>query len=142
MKPETLVERNLDEELLFITSRSSGPGGQNVNKVNTKVELHFNIMKSLRLSNREKQVISEKLRKKINRNGELILMSQTERSQLNNKKKVIKKFYLLLSKALTKKVKRIPTKPTPASKEKRIEVKKRRSEIKRSRRDSENSSNI
>jgi ribosome-associated protein len=142
MKPETLAERKLDEELLFITSRSSGPGGQNVNKVNTKVELHFNIMKSLRLSDREKRIISEKLWKKINRCGELILTSQTERSQLNNKRKVIQKFYLLLSKALTRKVIRIPTNPTPASKEKRIEGKKRRSEIKRSRRDAENSSNI
>ena len=139
MKPETLAERKLDEELFFIASRSSGPGGQNVNKVNTKVELHFNIMKSLRLTNREKQVISEKLWKKINRNGELILTSQTERSQSENKKKVILKFYLILSKALARKVTRIPTKPTPASKEKRIEVKKRRSEIKRSRHDSESS---
>jgi ribosome-associated protein len=142
MKPETLAERKLDEELFFITSRSSGPGGQNVNKVNTKVELHFNIMKSFRLTNREKQVILEKLWKKINRNGELILTSQTERSQSENKKKAILKFYLILSKALTKKVIRIPTKPTPASKEKRIEVKKRRSEIKRSRHDSESSLNL
>ena len=139
MKAETLAERKLEEELFFIASRSRGPGVQDVNKVNTKVELHFNIMKSLRLTNREKQVISEKLWKKINRNGELILTSQTERSQSENKKKVILKFYLILSKALARKVTRIPTKPTPASKEKRIEVKKRRSEIKRSRHDSESS---
>jgi ribosome-associated protein len=99
-------------------------------------------MKSFRLTNREKQVILEKLWKKINRNGELILTSQTERSQSKNKKKAILKFYLILSKALTKKVIRIPTKPTPASKEKRIEVKKRRSEIKRSRHDSESSLNL
>jgi len=137
MKPEVLADKNLDKELIFITSRSSGPGGQNVNKVSTKVELHFNVMKSLRLSDSEKQIISEKLRKKINHDGELIVMSQSERSQLKNKKKVIEKFYNLLSKALAIKTVRIRTKPTSGSKERRLEGKRRRSVIKRTRRDSE-----
>ena len=140
MKPEALVLRKLDEELIFISSRSSGPGGQNVNKVNTKVELRFNIMKSLRLSDREKQLLTDKLKNKINRNGELILMSQSERSQLKNREKVTKKFYFLLSKALTIKSIRIPTRPTSGSKEKRLEGKKRRSEIKQARKGSESSS--
>jgi ribosome-associated protein len=137
MRPEELAERKLDDELVLITSRSSGPGGQNVNKVNTKVELHFNIQRSVRLSDHEKQLISVELKNKINRNGDLILMSQSERSQLENKKRVIKKFYDLLSKALTVKKIRCQTRPTSGSKEKRIEEKKKRSEIKRLRKDSE-----
>jgi ribosome-associated protein len=137
MRPEELAERKLDDELVLITSRSSGPGGQNVNKVNTKVELHFNIQRSVRLSDHEKQLISVALKNKINRNGDLILMSQSERSQLENKKRVIKKFYDLLSKALTVKKIRYQTRPTSGSKEKRIEEKKKRSEIKRLRKDSE-----
>jgi ribosome-associated protein len=137
MKPEDLADRKLDEELIFTTSRSSGPGGQNVNKVSTKVELRFNVIRSLRLSYSEKQLISEKLRKKINRHGELIMISQSQRSQLKNKKKVIEKFYNLLSKALTIRSVRIPTKPTGSSQQKRLEGKRMRSIIKRSRRDSE-----
>jgi ribosome-associated protein len=139
MEPEALVQRKLDDEFIFSNSRSSGPGGQNINKVSTKVELRFNIIKSKSLSESEKLLISEKLRNKINRDGELIVVSQSERSQYKNKKKVIEKFYILLSKALTLKTKRIPTAPTGSSKEKRLEGKKRRSVIKRSRRDSETS---
>lgn len=127
----------MEEEFIFTASRSSGPGGQNVNKVSTRVELRFNVFKSLKLSEREKRIISEKLENKINRDGELIIVSQSERSQLKNKKKTIEKFYSLLSKALFIKPLRIPTRPTSGSKEKRLEVKKRRSVIKRSRRDSE-----
>ena len=140
MEPEVLAYRNLEDELIFTSSRSSGPGGQNVNKVSTKVELRFNVIKSMRLSDSEKELVSEKLRKKINRDGELILISQSERSQLKNKKKVIEKFYILLSKALSVRSKRIPTKPTGSSKEKRLEGKRRRSVVKRYRRDSEGSS--
>jgi ribosome-associated protein len=140
MNSDVLFQRNLDDELIFTTSRSSGPGGQNVNKVSTKVELRFNILKSLSLSESEKIIITAKLKKKINRAGDLIIVSQSERTQLRNKKKVIEKFYNLLSKALFIKPIRIKTKPTAGSKEKRLEVKKRRSVIKRSRRDSEASS--
>jgi ribosome-associated protein len=140
MEPEVLMYRNLEDELIITSSRSSGPGGQNVNKVSTKVELRFNVIKSMKLSDSEKQLISEKLRKKINHDGELILISQSERSQLKNKKKVIEKFYILLSKVLTIRPKRIPTARTGSSKEKRLEGKRRRATVKRYRRDSEGSS--
>jgi ribosome-associated protein len=140
MKPEDLTERNLEEEFIFTTSRSSGPGGQNVNKVNTKVELRFNVIKSLRLSDSEKQIISEKLRKRINRIGELLIVSQSERSQIKNKKNAIGKFYNLILKALINKTIRIPTKPSGGSKEKRLEGKKRRALIKRTRSSSKTSS--
>ena len=140
MSPEALVDRNVGDELIFATSRSSGPGGQNVNKVSTKVELRFNVIKSMKLSDTEKLVIAEKLKKKINHDGELILTSQSERSQLKNKKKVVEKFYNLLSKALTIKSVRKPTTPTVSSRLKRLEEKRKRSVIKRSRRGSDTSS--
>ncbi len=117
-------ERDFSSELHFSASRSSGPGGQNVNKVNTKVELRFHIASSSLLSDEEKALLLEKLAKKINGEGELILVSQTERSQMKNKEKVIEKFYSLLTRALISRKKRKPTKPSLASKEERLEEKR------------------
>ena len=119
-----MTDRDLNTELTFTASRSSGPGGQNVNKVNTKVELRFNIGESKLLSDEEKDLIRAKLRKKINSEDELIIVSQTERSQLKNKEKAVEKFYLLIGKAITQKKKRKRTKPSEESKEKRLEEKK------------------
>jgi Protein chain release factor B len=124
MSDTAQTQRNFDSEFVFNTSRSSGAGGQNVNKVNTKVELRFNVTASQLLSEKEKEIISQKLHNKINDHDELILVSQTKRTQLKNKEEVIKKFYILINKALTPKKKRKPTKPTAASKAKRLEDKK------------------
>jgi ribosome-associated protein len=124
MNPEELKIRNFENEFIYSTSRSSGPGGQNVNKLNTKVELRFSIGSSMLLSEEEKELISGKLAKKINREGELILTAQSERTQLMNKKAVTEKFYIVISKALTIQKNRRATRPTIASVNKRIEVKK------------------
>ena len=124
MEPETLKNRNLEHEFVFTTSRSSGPGGQNVNKVSTKVELRFNIAVSQFFSEREKQLLFSKLRNKINQKGELILECQTERSQIKNKENVIEKFYFLVAKALTIPKHRRPTRPTKSSKLKRMKTKR------------------
>lgn len=121
------------KELTFKTSRSSGSGGQNVNKVSTKVELRFDIENSLLLSDFEKNRIENKLKNRISNDGILILTSDTERTQLGNKKKVIELFFELIEKALKKPKKRIKTKPTKASKEKRLKNKKIQSEKKRLR---------
>jgi len=129
-----IKNRDFTDEFTFSASRSGGPGGQNVNKVSSKVELRFNVKISNLLSNEEKDTILIKLINKINNDGELILVSQTERSQLANKEKVIEKFYALISKALTVPKKRKPTKPTRSSKEKRLEGKKVKSEKKNLRR--------
>ena len=129
----SLKDRDFQNEFQFSASRSGGPGGQNVNKVSSKVELRFNVMNSNLLDNNEKQIIQEKLGSRINNNGELIMVSQSERSQLKNKEKVVERFYLLLNKALTPKKPRRPTSPTKGSKEKRLESKRIQSIIKESR---------
>ncbi len=136
MNPEELTGRNLENEFIFSTSRSGGPGGQNVNKVSTKVELRFNLVSTSLFTDSEKEIIFRKLKNKINKEGELILVSQSERTQLMNKKKVTEKFYVVVSNALTVPVKRRSTKPTFASKVKRLEEKKNRGNIKKLRKDS------
>ena len=130
---ETLKGRDFSSEFEFSTSRSGGPGGQNVNKVSTKVELRFKIRYSLLLNDVEKDIVLAKLSNKINKDEELILVSQSERSQLANKEKVIEKFYQLINKALTPLKKRKATKTSKQSKEKRLEGKRIHAEKKSAR---------
>jgi len=128
-------DRDFQNEFVFQASRSGGPGGQNVNKVSTKVELRFHIANSALLNDEEKAIISDKLINKINNLGELILVSQTERSQLKNKENVIEKFYVLINKALTPRKRRLKTRPTRTSVEKRLESKRVQAKIKATRKD-------
>lgn len=129
-----LVDRNFESEFKFSFSRSSGPGGQNVNKVSTRVELRFDITASALLKEDEKAVLLQKLANRINQAGELILVSQAKRSQLKNREIVIHLFYTLVEKALTSEKLRKRTKPTPASRLKRIEAKKMLAQKKDNRR--------
>ncbi len=126
--------RDFSAEFKFSASRSSGPGGQNVNKVSTKMELRFHVASSALLTDDEKLLVAEKLGSRINAAGELVHVSQSERSQLQNKEKVVEKFYLLLTRALTPRKERKPTKPSRASKEERLEDKRQLSEKKERRR--------
>ncbi len=123
-----------DSELTISFARSSGAGGQNVNKTSTKVFIHFPIGKSYVLSEEEKQRLRSKLAGKINNKDELVVSSEEERSQLQNRVLAIAKLNFLVSKALYVPKKRRPTRPTKASKIKRLESKKRRSKIKAARR--------
>lgn len=128
---------NLDlliKELSFRTSRSGGAGGQNVNKVETRVEVMLDIPNSYLLSDEEKVILLSKLNSKLSSEGVLRLVSQTERSQSGNKEKVLEKFRLLIEKALTPQKPRKATKISRAAKEKRLATKKRDSEIKQLRR--------
>ncbi len=133
MFPFEIIGRDFSKEFKFSASRSGGPGGQNVNKVSSKVELRFSVNESCILTEEEKEIIVAKLATRINNDGELIIISQSERSQLANKEKAIERFYALISKALTVQKKRKPTKPSKTSKEKRLEGKKINAERKNSR---------
>ncbi|MFD2514138.1 alternative ribosome rescue aminoacyl-tRNA hydrolase ArfB [Pontibacter locisalis] len=128
-----LKERDLEKELQFQASRSGGAGGQNVNKVATKVELKFDVQNSERLSDEEKALVQEKLASRINSDGFLQVVCQTERSQLRNKELCLERFYELLRQALTKQKKRKATKPSSASVRRRLENKKKQAEKKASR---------
>ena len=124
---------NVLKEIKFKTARSGGSGGQNVNKVETMVEGYFNVAGSGLLSIEEKKIITVKLANKITDEGLLLVKSQTERSQLGNKEEVIRKINTLINHALIKPKKRTPTKPSKAAKEKRIESKKKKGEMKLTR---------
>ena len=124
---------NISDEIRFKTARSGGKGGQNVNKVETMVEGYWLIASSALVTDEEKKLLQEKLFKKINSEGFLLVKSQTERSQLGNKQQVIKKMGLLVARALVKRKARKATKPSKASKEKRLETKKIAAEIKSGR---------
>ncbi len=121
----------LAAEIDFSTSRSGGPGGQNVNKVNSKVSLRFHVGNSAILVPEEKDVIFQKLKSFITKDGDLILHAQGSRSQFDNKEVVIAKFDTLMEKAFRKKKARKATKPSKTSVQKRISEKKQHGEKKR-----------
>jgi len=114
------IEQELVKELSFKTSRSGGKGGQNVNKVASKVELIFNIAGSALFSETEKMLLQEKLANKLDTEGNLHIVAQEDRSQLMNKQLTIEKLIKLLTKSLEVPKKRKPTKIPKAVIEKRL----------------------
>lgn len=133
MTAEDLKERIPESALVFVASRSSGPGGQNVNKVNTKIELRFNIIDSGVFSGGEKALLIEKLGKKLNRSGELIIRSQSQRTQSGNRNRAVEKLLMILAESLTEDPERIKTSPTRQSVTRRLDEKRRHAGIKRIR---------
>jgi len=125
--------QQIENELVFKAVRSSGPGGQHANKTATKVELHFHINNSQGLNAAEKSRVQRKLEHKINREGYLRLYNEESRSQHANKETVISNLQELLEQALKRKKLRKKTKPTKASKLKRLQSKKRRADTKNNR---------
>ena len=131
---QKIREKAFDGEFEFQMSRSSGPGGQNVNKVNSKVTLVFNIRGSVVLSEEEKSELLVKLANKLDSEGNLQIQSQEKRSQLQNKEIAIAKFYEVISKAFQKRKIRKASKPSKSAVEQRLKEKKVQSEKKRIRR--------
>lgn len=121
----------ISSEFIFSASRSSGPGGQNVNKVNTKVTLHWDVTNSIVLTDEQRETISTKLKSYITKEGVLQLTSQEKRSQLQNKEEVVEKLERLLTKAFERKKARKATKPSKAAKQKRVLHKKQHGEKKK-----------
>ncbi len=114
-------------------SRSPGPGGQNVNKVNTRVTLLFDIVACTVLTGSDKSRIRRRLTTRLARDGRLRVVCHRERTQAKNRVLAEARLVELLTEAMQKKKPRRPTRPTAASKERRLDAKRRRGETKRQR---------
>ncbi len=128
-----ITEFNSDkllQEVILKATTSGGKGGQNVNKVATRVELYFTINNSANLSDEQKEILNHKLMNRISGDGVLRITSSENRSQLENKESVKQKFLELIRKALTPKKKRKQTAPSKSSVEERLRKKKLKSERK------------
>ncbi|WP_181307235.1 alternative ribosome rescue aminoacyl-tRNA hydrolase ArfB [Rufibacter sp. XAAS-G3-1] len=125
---------DLTPELTFQTSRSSGPGGQNVNKVASRVEVWFSIENSALLTQEQKDLLLEKLTPRLNKEGFLHLASQEDRSQLANKELVVQKLYEVLAQALHRPKPRKKTRPSKAAVQKRLVAKQKQGQKKANRR--------
>lgn len=130
---EDIQERELIRECVFKTARSGGKGGQNVNKVETKVELWFDIRNSYGLSDEEKELLLKKLANKLDKEGNLHLQEQSDRTQMKNKELLKEKFYKIILSGLKVAKPRKATKISKAVKAKRLENKRVKSELKQSR---------
>jgi ribosome-associated protein len=122
-----------DEELAFTTSRSSGPGGQNVNKVSTRVTLLFDVEGSALLSPQQRESVRSRLPGRINRDGILRVVSQRHRTQLANREAAVRRFAELLREALTEAPERVPVRLPEKLNKVRLEEKRRRGRLKRER---------
>jgi ribosome-associated protein len=122
-----------DEELEFSTSRSSGPGGQNVNKVNTRVTVLFDVERSAVLSEEQRELLRARLGGRISRAGVLRVVSQRHRTQLANRDAAVARLATLVREALSEQPERVPVKVPAAVKERRLEEKHRRGDLKRER---------
>ncbi|QQL48462.1 alternative ribosome rescue aminoacyl-tRNA hydrolase ArfB [Mucilaginibacter ginkgonis] len=129
-----ISKQQLSAETTFCASRSSGKGGQNVNKVSSRVELIFDVNASDLFSDQEKQLLLSKLVSKLNKDGAVHVVCDEERSQYLNREKALEKLYQIIIKAFEKPKPRKPTKISKAAKAKRTEQKQLQSVKKNSRR--------
>jgi len=122
-----------ESELAFRTSRSAGPGGQNVNKLNTRVTVLFDVAGSPSLSDEQKRRIRSRLSTRIDKRGVLQVVSQKHRSQEANRRAAVERLQQLLQDALKRRPVRKATTPTVGARERRLKKKKERSHLKRQR---------
>ncbi len=137
MTRDVRVSRSLTipgDEIQFRFSTSGGPGGQHANKAATRVELIWNVASSRALGPRQRQRLTSKLRNRIDSAGNLRLSSDARRSQMRNREEALHRLEILVRDALKRDTSRVSTAPTRASKERRLQDKRRRSQIKRLRR--------
>ncbi len=132
--PLVIALLNAAQELVFSFARSSGPGGQHVNKVSTAVTLHFDLRRTQTLSAEQKRTLRRKLATRISKAGILRVASRRYRSQIANKKAAVRRFEELLTEALRPPKKRIATRVRRSAIEKRIRQKKERGRVKQGRR--------
>ena len=121
------------DELVFSASRSSGPGGQNVNKVSTRLSVSFDVSASPSLSEEQRALITRRLANRIDKDGVLTLHSQRFRTQLANRRDVLERLAALLKEALKKRKPRKPTRVSRAAKQRRLDAKRRHSDMKKQR---------
>ncbi len=137
MNGETLpIQGGLEiplSELTFRFSRSGGPGGQHVNRSETRVELLFDVAHSPSLSEAQREALLRNLAPYLDRRGVLRLVSSASRSQHENRKEVLERLARLLRQGLKRRKRRIPTRPGPGAVARRLEAKRRRSALKRER---------
>ena len=128
------IIKDCKRELTFDFVRAAGPGGQNVNKVATAAQLRFDVRSSAVLSQRAKARLKHLAGKRMTGEGILVIEARRHRTQEANRADAIARFEELVRKSLEQPKKRVKTKPSPASREKRLQSKKRRSEVKKARR--------
>ena len=133
-KTETWENLGILKELRFKASLSGGKGGQNVNKVSTKIELYWTPAESKLIEEKVKEVLLTKLASKLSQEGELRIVCEEDRSQLKNKEKAMEKFYKLITACFKIQKKRKATKPTKSSVTKRLDGKSKQKTIKANRR--------
>jgi len=122
-----------DAEIQFSAVRSAGPGGQNVNKVNSRVILEFDLHLSAALTSYQKRKIAGSIGRRINKHGILRMQAQRHRSQAANRAELVERFVESLQKALQPVKHRVPTRVPSGAREKRLEMKKQRTQTKRIR---------
>jgi ribosome-associated protein len=138
--PKLVIDRTWiipEEDLELSYVRSSGPGGQNVNKVSTKVELRFRLSQCTALSSAQKRRLVAAHSGHVTRSGDIVLSSDRFRSQSRNQEDVLERLARMIRKIRTAPKRRVATKPTRASQQRRVQEKRQRGELKRQRRGGE-----